>query len=347
MRVAVDEAGHDDATRAVDAFRGGTTAFVDMYYFPDAVAETVERCGLRAIVVPSVIDQKSPDAEDGAQSLAQARDFARRWADRSPRIIPSIGAHSVYTLTPDWLERVRDAAADAGVPVSIHISESPFEIEVTRENYAMTPVELLDGIGFFSNPTIAAHMVWPTESDRATLAERGVGVVHNPTSNMKISSGISPVPGMLEQGIAVGLGTDGAASNNDLDMWEEIRLAAFLHKVDTMDPKVMPAGRVLHMATAGGARAIGLGDQVGSLTVGRRADLIQVSLADLSFQPMYDVVSHLAYVADEHDVTTVIVDGRLLMREKKVLSIDEERLRRQVAEISARIRAGVRDAAPE
>ncbi len=253
----------------------------------------------------------------------------------------------MLTGTPDWLERVRDAAADAGVPVSIHVSESPFEIQVTRENYAMTPVELLDGIEFFSNPTIAAHVVWPTESDQVTLAERGVGVIHNPTSNMKISSGISPVPRMLEQGIAVGLGTDGAASNNDLDMWEEIRLAAFLHKVDKMDPKVMPAGQVLHMATAGGARAIGLGDDVGSLTVGRRADLIQVSLADLSFQPMYDVVSHLAYVADEHDVTTVVVDGRLLMREKKVLSIDEQRLRRQVAEISARIRAGVRDVVPE
>ena len=168
-----------------------------------------------------------------------------------------------------------------------------------------------------------------------------MGVIHNPTSNMKISSGVAPVVEMLEAGIDVGLGTDGAASNNDMDMWEEMRLAAFLQKVHTMDPKVLPAPRVLEMATLGGARAIGLGDEIGALTVGRRADLIQVSLSDLHFVPVYDVVSHLVYVADEQDVVTTIVDGQVLMREGEILTIDAERVRREATALAAKIHAAI------
>ncbi len=324
-----------------EMIRGGTTTFVDMYYFPDSVAEAVESCGMRAVVVPSTIDQKSPDAEDGQQSLRQAVDFVNRWQGKNNRIIPIIGTHSVYTVSPESLQQVRAEAKKLGVPVGIHLEESPFEIEITREKYDMTPVELLDSLGFFEGPTIGAHVVWPSEADIALLVAKNIGVIHNPTSNMKTSAGVSPVVAMLAAGVKVGLGTDGAASNNDLDMWEEMRLAAFLQKVDTMDPQALPASTVLRMATSGGAEAIGLGDQIGSLTVGRRADLIQVSLADVHFVPTYDVVSHLVYVADEQDVETVIIDGKIVMQNKKVLTVDTQRVRAEANALAARIQAAL------
>jgi 5-methylthioadenosine/S-adenosylhomocysteine deaminase len=324
-----------------EMIRGGTTTFVDMYYFPDAVAEAVEDCGMRAVVVPSVIEQPSPDAKDGEQSLRQAIDFAQRWRGRVSRIVPAIGAHSVYTLTPEWLAKVRTAAFDADVPVSIHLAESPYEIEVTREKYDQTPAELLDGINFFDNKVIAAHVVYPTASDQVLLSEHRVGVIHNPTSNMKIASGVAPVADMIANGLLVGLGTDGAASNNDLDLWEEIRLAALLQKVSEMDPTVLPAPVVLDMATRGGAAAIGLGDSIGTLEPGKRADVIQVSLTSLRLAPIYDVVSHLVYVTDSQDVVTTVVDGEILMRDAEVLTLDEARIRREALAIQRRIVDGL------
>jgi 5-methylthioadenosine/S-adenosylhomocysteine deaminase len=205
----------------------------------------------------------------------------------------------------------------------------------------MTPIAFFESIGFLDGPTIAAHVVWPTETEIPILAERRVGVIHNPTSNMKLASGISPVTGMLRAGVLVGLGTDGAASNNDLDMWEEMRLAAFLQKVDRMNPEVMSAQTVLTMATSGGAEAIGLHDQIGALSIGMKADLIQVSFDDVHFVPTYDVISHLVYVADEQDVATVIVDGKVLMRNKEILTVDTERVAHEARELAKRIQAAL------
>ena len=332
-----------------EMIRGGTTTFVDMYYFPDAVAQAVEKCGLRALIAPTVIDQKSPDASDAASSLQVAADFAERWKGRNNRIIPVIGPHSVYTLKPAQLEAVRTRARELGVPVSIHLCESRFEIDYATKNYSKTPIDLLEDIGFLDGPTIGAHVIYPTDEEIGILARHKVGAIHNPTSNMKISSGVAPVTKLLQAGVAVGLGTDGAATNNDLDLWEEMRLAAFLQKVSTMDPKVVPARTALEMATSGGARAIGLGDQIGSLTVGRRADLIQVSLEDLHFTPLYDLISHLVYVADEQDVVSVVVDGNVLMREGQIVTLDVARLRAEAAALAERIRASVvaKDAAAD
>jgi 5-methylthioadenosine/S-adenosylhomocysteine deaminase len=332
-----------------EMIRGGTTTFVDMYYFPDAVAAAVEKCGLRALIAPTVIDQKSPDAADAADSLRVAADFATRWKNRNDRIIPVIGPHSVYTLKPGQLEAVRARARELGVPVSIHLAESRFEIDYSRQNYSTTPVNLLEGIGFLDGPTIGAHVIYPTDEEIRVLARRKVGVIHNPTSNMKISSGVAPIAEMLEAGVAVGLGTDGAATNNDLDLWEEMRLAAFLQKVSTMDPQVLPAKTVLRMATSGGAAAIGLADQIGTLAVGRRADLIQVSLEDLHFTPLYDLVSHLVFVADEQDVVSVVVDGKVLMREGDVVTVDVSRVRAEATALAERIRTSLvqKDAAPD
>jgi 5-methylthioadenosine/S-adenosylhomocysteine deaminase len=221
------------------------------------------------------------------------------------------------------------------------MSESPYELEYSKQNYGMTSIELFESIGFLDGPTIGAHVVWPTEAEIGILARRKVGVIHNPTSNMKIASGISPVTDMLNAGVLVGLGTDGAASNNDLDMWEEMRLAAFLQKVDKMDPEVLSASTVLRMATSGGAEAVGLGEKIGSLAVGMHADVIQVSFDDVHFVPTYDVISHLVYVTDEQDVASVTVDGKLLMRDGEFLTINTERVASEAVELAARIQAAM------
>ena len=325
-----------------EMIRGGTTTFVDMYYFNDSVAKAVDDCGIRAVIATSVIDQPSPDAADAREGLQRAVEFIEHWQGRNNRIIPVMGAHSVYTVQPPELRAVREMADQLGVLAAIHLAESPSEMRVTQDTYGTTPIALLESLEFFNGPTLGAHVIYPREEEIPILASRGVGVIHNPSSNMKISSGVAPVVAMLAAGVKLGLGTDGPATNNDLDMWEEMRLAAFLQKVSTMDPEVLPAATVLRMATRGGAEALGLEDQIGSLVAGLRADLIQVSLADMHFVPDYDdVVSQLVYVGDEQDVSSVVVDGKVIMRDKTILTIDAERVRREANELAARIRAGL------
>ncbi len=324
-----------------EMIRGGTTMFVDMYYYPDTIAEVVESCGLRAMVTTAVLDQKTPDAESAADALAKGIEYVKRWQGRSERITPAFGPHSNYTLKPDQLAAVHAAAEELGVPMSIHLSESPYEVEMTRQNYGTTTITMLEEMGFFGVKTIGAHVVWPQPEEIPVLVEREVGVIHNPTSNMKTAAGVSPVTEMLAADVLLGLGTDGAASNNDLDMWEEMRLAAFLQKVEEMDPQALPAEAVLRMATAGGAEAIGMGEQIGSLEPGKRADIIQVSFDDVHFVPTYDVTSHLVYVADEQDVVTTIVEGKVLMRDGEILTIDTERVTREADALAAEIAAGL------
>lgn len=326
-----------------EMIRGGTTTFVDMYYYPDTIAEVVDSCGMRALVSATVIDQRSPDAENAADSIQKGNGFIERWQGRNSRITPIFGPHANYTLNAEQLEATRAAALRYGVPISIHLSESPFEVQYSKDTYGTTSIELLESIGFLDGPTIAAHVVWPTPTEIPILAEREVGVIHNPTSNMKIASGIAPVTDMLAAGVRVGLGTDGAASNNDLDLWEEMRLAAFLQKVEQMNPEVLSAGQVLRMATSGGATAIGLGDSIGSLEAGKRADLIQVAFEDVHHVPTYDVVSHLVYVTDEQDVASVVIDGIVVMREREMLTIDTERVAREAREFAARIQSALEE----
>jgi 5-methylthioadenosine/S-adenosylhomocysteine deaminase len=324
-----------------EMIRGGTTTFVDMYYYGDVVADVVERCGLRAMVSATVIDQRSPDAENAADSIRKGTEFIGRWKGRNDRITPIFGPHANYTLNAEQLKATRAAAIELGVPISIHVSESPFELQYSKDTFGKTSIEMYESIGFFDGPTIAAHVVWPTDAEIPILVERQVGVIHNPSSNMKLASGISPVTKMLAAGVRVGLGTDGAASNNDLDMWEEMRLAAFLQKVEQMNPEVLPANTVLTMATRGGATAIGMGETIGSLEVGKRADLIQVGFDDVHHIPTFDVISHLVYVTDEQDVATVIVDGKVLMRDRSILTIDTARVANEARALAARIQAAL------
>jgi len=320
-----------------EMIRGGTTTFVDMYYYPDVIANVVDSCGMRALISATVIDQRSPDAESAVDSIQKGGEFIKRWQGKNSRITPIFGPHANYTLNAEQLRATREAALEFGVPISIHMSESPFEVQYSKDTFGMTSIEFFESIGFFDGPTIAAHVVWPTDAEIPILAERKVGVIHNPTSNMKIASGISPVADMLKAGVRVGLGTDGAASNNDLDMWEEMRLAAFLQKVEQMNPEVMSASTVLNMATSGGATAIGLSDSIGSLEIGKRADLIQVAFDDVHHVPTYDVISHLVYVNDEQDVASVIVDGKVLMLEREILTIDTDRVAEEARALAARI----------
>ncbi len=324
-----------------EMIRGGTTTFVDMYYYPDTIAQVVESCGMRAMISATVIDQRSPDAENADDSIVKGNGYIERWQGRNSRITPIFGPHANYTLNAEQLKATREAAMQYGAPISIHVSESPFELQYSQDTYGMPSIQMYESIGFFEGPTIAAHVVWPTKEEIPILAERKVGVIHNPTSNMKIASGIAPITEMLDAGVRIGLGTDGAASNNDLDMWEEMRLAAFLQKVDRMDPTVLPATTVLQMATSRGATAIGLGDKIGSLEPGKRADLIQVAFDDVHHVPTYDVVSHLVYVTDEQDVASVVVDGKVLMKEREMLTIDIKRVRTEATALAAQIESAI------
>jgi 5-methylthioadenosine/S-adenosylhomocysteine deaminase len=243
----------------------------------------------------------------------------------------------------------RALATKYGVPVLIHVAETEVELGTSRKSHAgMSPVAYLQSIGFWGPRTVVNHGVWVDAADRKILRSHQVAVSHNPESNMKLASGIAPVPEYLAAGITVGLGTDGAASNNDLDMFEAMRFAAFLHKVKTGDPQVIPAATALEMATLGGAKALGLEKQVGSLEVGKRADLAVVSMASARQTPLYDPVSHLVYASRGDDVRTVIVNGKVLMRDRKMLTLDEPAILAEARKIANTVRAAVgKPAIPE
>lgn len=325
-----------------EMMRGGTTTFVDMYFHPNVAAEVVQACGLRAIIAPSVIDFPSPGFQGWEDSFAAAVGFVKRWKGRHPRITPAIAPHAPYTVAPEHLVEAVAAARLHDVPISIHVAETLTEIDDVLTRYGRRPVQHLGAIGFLEPRVIAAHMVWPDPAEIAILAQRKVGVIHNPTSNLKLASGVSPIPQMLAAGVKVGLGTDGAASNNNLDMWQEMNLAALIHKAVALNPTTLPAATVLRMATLGGAEAIGLDAQIGAITVGRRADVIQVRLDRPHLIPLYDVVSHLVYSARADDVTTVVVDGKVVMLDGDVLTLDLRSIRTKARRIAREIAATLR-----
>ncbi|WP_157976791.1 amidohydrolase family protein [Parahaliea mediterranea] len=324
-----------------EMIQGGTTTFVDMYFYPDDIAAVVQDCGLRAVIGAPHIDYPSPGFKGWEDSFAAAEDFVRRWQGRHPRITPAFAPHAPYTVVPQHLRATVEKAAELQAPITMHLAEAPAESAFIAEHYQSTPVQHAARLGLYGQPLIAAHMVQLNDEDIALTARAGVGAIHNPTSNMKLGAGISPVPAMLAAGVSVGLGTDGAASNNDLDMWEEIRMAALLHKVDSGDPTALPAAQALAMATRLGAAAIHQAGEIGQLKVGMQADVIQVAVDKTRHQPLYDISSHLVYVLDSTDVVSTVVAGRVLMEERRVLSMDEAVLRKQVAERSVEIRAAL------
>ncbi len=325
---------------ALEMIQSGTTTFADMYYFEDEIARATKAAGLRAVLGQSVIGFPVPDARTPADGLARAEAFIRAFA-ADDLITPAPAPHSPYTVDEPTLRAVRHLAARYKTPILIHLAETEDEVAIIRERHQMTPAAWLESIGLLGPDVVAAHGVWLTDEDVAILRRTGTAVSHNPESNMKLASGAAPVPTYLKAGVTVGLGTDGAASNNDLDMFEAMRQAAFLHKHASRDPQAVPAAAALEMATILGARALGLDKAIGSIEVGKRADLIVVAMDGARQTPMYNPISHLVYVARGGDVRTTVVNGRVLMRDRRMRTLDERVVLADARALAAKVREAV------
>ena len=326
---------------ALEMIESGTTTYADMYYFEEEIARVTKAAGLRGVLGETIIRFPAPDARTPADSLARTARFAAEFAN-DDLITPAVAPHAMYTLDAATLKACRALADRLRIPALIHLAETEDEVNGSRKAHHATPAAYLESLGFWGPRTLAAHGVHLTPADIALLAKRGVGMSHNPESNMKLASGTAPVEAMRRAGIAVGLGTDGAASNNDLDMFEAMRQAAFLHKLASGDPRAIPAATAIRMATIDGARALGLAKAIGSLEPGKRADVIVVSMEAARQTPMYDPQSHLVYVTRGDDVTTTIVNGRVLMRDRKVLTLDRGAVIAEARAFAARVRDAVR-----
>jgi len=325
---------------ALEMIESGTTTFTDMYYFEEEIAAVAKAAGLRGVLGETIIEFPVADARTPAEGLARAERYMKAWAG-DPLIVATVAPHSPYTLDAETLQASRALADRFGVPMLIHVAETETELGDSEAAHELTPVAWLDSLGVLGGPTVAAHAVWVSPADIATLAARHVAVSHNPESNMKLASGAAPVTDMRAAGVVVGLGTDGAASNNDLDMFEAMRQASFLQKLRTRDPRAISAAEAVEMATIDGARALGLGDLTGSLEPGKRADLITVSMTAARQTPMYDPLSHLVYVTRGDDVRDVVVNGRVLMRDRRVLTLDGPAVLADGNAWAARVRAAV------
>jgi 5-methylthioadenosine/S-adenosylhomocysteine deaminase len=326
---------------AAEQIRAGVTTFADMYYFEDAVAEETKAAGMRAVLGETFIDFPAPDNKSEAEMLAYTEKFLKRWQG-DPLIHAAPAPHSIYTCSK---KTIQDAAALAGkyhAPLLMHVSEMKKEWDDSEKANGMSPVQYLEKIGVLGPELVAAHCIFVDEADRKLLAERGVGCVHNPSSNMMIASGVAPVPEMRAAGVAVGLGTDGpAGSNNDMDLMEEIDLAAKLAKISKMNPLALNAKAVVEMATIDGARALHMEKEIGSLEAGKKADLILISLDEPNAVPMYDVYAQIAYSLKGSDVETVVIGGRVVMRDRKLLTVNEPAVLEKAREYGKSVKASL------
>jgi 5-methylthioadenosine/S-adenosylhomocysteine deaminase len=326
-----------------ELIRSGVTCFADMYYFEEEVARATAEAGLRAVCSQTVLKFPAPDAASYEDALASAREFIQRWKGH-PLIVPSVAPHAPYTCTPEILRATAELAAEFDVPLHTHLAETALEVENLRREQGMPVIPYVKKQGLFGAHVLAAHCVHVDEGEMRTLLHAGAGVAHNPSSNLKLASGFAPVAKMLEVGLNVGIGTDGPASNNDLDMFEEIRLAAFIAKASSGDPTSLPAAQALLLATRLGAQALFIDELTGSLEAGKRADLIIVDLSPLHNTPHFrrereNPYAQLVYAAKACDVTDVMVNGRWLMRDRQLLTVNEAELRHAAQEFAHRIDA--------
>ena len=307
-----------------EQIRAGVTTFADMYYFEDAVAEETKAAGMRGVLGETFIDFPAPDNRTEADTLAYTERFLKRWQGDA-LIHPAAAPHSIYTCSRKTLQDASTLARKYHSPILIHVAEMKKEWEDSQKQNGMSPVQYLNTIGVLGSDVVAAHCIYVDKSDLEILSEKQVGCVHNPSSNMMLASGVAPVPEMRAAGVMVGLGTDGpAGSNNDLDLMEEMDLAAKLAKISKMDPRALNAKSVVEMATIDGARALHMEKEIGSLENGKKADLILISLDEPNAVPMYDIYAQLAYALKASDVETVVIGGRLVMRGRKLLTVNEE-----------------------
>jgi 5-methylthioadenosine/S-adenosylhomocysteine deaminase len=325
---------------ATEQIRGGVTTFADMYYFEDAVAEETKAAGMRGVLGESILDFPAPDNKSNAAMLEYTEKFLKRWQG-DPLIHAAAALHSIYTCSQKTLQDAAALARKYHAPILIHVAKK--ELNDSREKNGTTPVQYLDKLGILGPDLMAAHCIFVDETDRKILSQRQVGCVHNPSSNMMLASGVSPVPELRAAGVAVGLGTDGpAGSNNDLDLMEEMDLAAKLQKITRMDPRALGAKVVVEMATIEGAKALHMEKEIGSLEAGKKADLILIGLDAPNAVPMYDVYSQLAYALKSSDVETVVIAGRVVMRDKKVLTVDEAAAIAKAREYKNKIEASLK-----
>lgn len=309
-----------------EMLRSGTTTFVDMYDHMDQVAEAVQQSGMRGCLTRGMISFAGAAEEDA--KLQEARQFASRWHNQADgRITVMMSPHAPYTCPPSFIEKIVAAAEELDLPIHTHMSETIQEVERNVTQYGCRPVQHLLNLGVFKRPTLVAHAVHLSDEEIQILKEHDVKVSHNPGSNLKLASGIARVPELLQAGVCVSLGTDSSASNNNLDMLEEIRLAALIHKGHSGDPTSVPAWEALKMGTANGAAAIWLDDRIGRLKPGMQADLIAIDITQAHMYPHNDFLSHFIYSANSRDVTDVWVQGKRLMKNRELLTLDEEKIK--------------------
>lgn len=328
------------ATLAIaEMISGGTTTAADMYWQRDATAEAAEQAGFRLVTGPSFIDFVGPDGIQPEDREPLAREFLTRYKSH-PLITACVQAHATYSVPLALLEMTRAIAEEFQVLFVTHASENASEVDIVTERYGKTPIELLDSLGLLGPRSLLAHCVVLRPDEIAMMAERRAAVAHCPESNLKMGSGVAPVKDLLQAGVTVGLGTDGAATNNDLDMWGEMHTAALLQKGTLLDPTVLPANQALRMATIDGARALGLGGEIGSLEPGKWADLVLIDLDQPHLTPRFDIYSLLVYAARASDVDSVFIHGRPVLQDRRLLTLDREAVERQVAEVAAQFDQG-------
>ncbi len=318
---------------AAEMILSGTTTVADGYFLEDSVAEAFSDCSIRSVVAQGVIDFPAPGVPDPSQNVFVAEKFIERWQDKSGLLTPAVFCHSPYTCSPETLKRAKEMAHQKNVKLFIHLAETRTEVEQIQEQHGTTPVRYLERLGLLDKDTICIHCVWLEQEEIEILARTGAQVSTCPQSNMKLGSGIAPLQEMLAAGISVGLGTDGCASNNRLDMFYEMDLCAKLHKVKALEPTALPAERVLKMATADGAGILGLEKDIGSLESGKKADIILINCNQPHLQPFYHP-DLLVYAANGGDVTTAIIDGKLVMLNRKILTFDVDEAMTKVRKLA-------------
>jgi 5-methylthioadenosine/S-adenosylhomocysteine deaminase len=327
----------------LEMLRGGITTYADMYYFEDVVAGVTKEAGMRGVLGETILDFPAPDHKTPAEALAYTQKFIDHWKG-DPLITPAVAPHSIYTLLTENLKAAAALARRNGVPILIHLAEAPFESELSRAKYKASPVRYLESIGVLGPDVVGAHSIWVDSSDIATLVRLGVGSIHNPSSNMKLASGVMPVVDLLAAGQSVGLATDSAASNNNQDLFQEMNIAAKLQKVTRMDPRALPARQVVEMATIGGARALHLDKQIGSLEAGKQADLVLIGTGATHSTPMYSVYSQLVYALNAHDVRTVVIAGKIVMENRVMMTMDKPEILAKAHEYQRKVSASLVEA---
>jgi 5-methylthioadenosine/S-adenosylhomocysteine deaminase len=322
----------------VEMLLSGATTCCDGYFFEDQVAAAVQTSGMRAILAQGVIDFPAPGIPNPKENIEISKRFVRKWQNSNLLITPSVFCHSAYTCSAATLKKAKSICAENGMLLQIHAAETQKECRQIEKEHQATPIQYLDQLGILDENTLLVHCVWVDDHDIEIIAARKTGISHNPESNAKLASGIAPIPKFLKSGITVGLGTDGCASNNNLDLFHEMDMVAKLHKAENFDPTTMDAKTVVKMATITGAKALGLDRLIGSLEVGKQADLIVIDTHSPHMVPMYHPESHIVYTAKSSDVRDVVVNGRVLVRDRQIPHLDVAEIMTKVREIARHIK---------